>query len=295
MVSRYVYSKNRERKRTLKKEQNKKLKGGFVAPACVGSPDVSKFTQHCPSINLHNTNPEANYSLINGEGVLPTPIVMKGGSSCTPIQSQPKPLTFTDYLNRAGKEISGGSSSGVSSNMDNGGLEMEQVGNFQSGGSGFSINPEEMIGGLPSRSKYDSCCQPAVLGNKLVFGNDGNSICGSQVGGKKRRKNRNKKSKTVKNPSHKKTSSKSKSKLSTAKKLTTSKRKYMNKGKKSKGSKRKGLSGKRKKSRSTLKKGNKKGGFVSKYPFTGEDGDFGYLPDDKDYGGKQPYWNVNTR
>jgi hypothetical protein len=262
MTSKCVYSKNKKNKRslkkTLKKRRGKRMHKGGSAPACVNSPDVSKYMNTCASVNVHNTNPEANYSLIEGNGVLPVSTVMKGGS-CTPISEQPNPLTFTDYLNRASKEISGGSSlTGVSSSLDNGSLEVEQTGKFQSqsGGSGYSINPEEMIGGLPSRTKYDSCCQPALLGNKLVFGNDGNSICGNQVGGKKHKTSK----KSMK-------SNKSKKSMKSMKSM---------KSKKS-------------------KKYNKKGGFVSKYPFEGEDGDFGYLPEGKDFAGKQPYWNVNTR
>jgi hypothetical protein len=52
----------------------------------------------------------------------------------------------------------------------------------QAGGTYFSINPEEMIGGLPRVDKGDSCCHGAVLGGKFVQGDSGRAICGNQIG-----------------------------------------------------------------------------------------------------------------
>lgn len=247
-------------KNSLKHKQSlKKKQRGGQAPSCLTKSDISsKYMASCHTANIHNTNPEAAYSLIEGEGVLPT---MKGGSSCTPIPTQAKPLTFTDYLLRTSKEISGGS--GLSSNFDSNSLEMEKAksdGHPQLGGSGFSINPEEMIGGLPGRAKYDSCCQPAVIGGKLVQGKGTDAICGNQMGGKR--------SSTKKRSSSKRNSKSNRAK-STKKRVS--------------------------KSKNSKKPNKQSGGKPSEYPFKGENSNFDHLADNKDFSGKQPYWSVDTR
>lgn len=245
----------KNKKRSLRRKQ----KGG-QAPSCLSKPDVSKYMSSCHTANIHNTNPEAAYSLIEGAGAMP----MKGGA-CTSIPTQGKPMTFSDYLLRTSKEISGGA--GVASNFDTTTLEMEAAkadGHPQSGGSGFSINPEEMIGGLPGRAKYDSCCQPAVIGGKLVQGQDTQALCGNQMGGKRS----SKKSKSKKTKRSKR-NSKNKKRKQTKKKMH--KRKRVSKGKK------------------------QSGGNPAKFPFSGENSNFDHLAEGKDFAGKQPYWSVDTR
>lgn len=232
----------------------RKQKGG-QAPSCISKPDVSKYMSSCHTANIHNTNPEAAFSIIEGKENMH----MKGGA-CNSIPTQGKPMTFSDYLLRTSKEIAG--DSGMSSNFNNTLLELEAAktdGYPQSGGSGFSINPEEMIGGLPGRTKYDSCCQPAVIGGKLLQGKDTQSLCGNQMGGKRKSK------KT------KKTKLKSKHKKHSQTKKRISKRKRVCKGKK------------------------QSGGNPAKYPFKGENSNFDYLAEGKDFAGKQPYWGVDTR
>jgi hypothetical protein len=66
------------------------------------------------------------------------------------------------------------------------------------------------------------------------------------------------------------------------------------KGKK-RGNKRNSKKGyKSSKGKRTMKR-NKQSGGVGKYPFTGENSDFDYLANGKDFAGKQPYWSVKTR
>lgn len=66
-------------------------------------------------------------------------------------------------------------------------------------GGGVSVNVEEMIAGQPRYDSYDDCCQPGLVGGKLVQGAASGSqpACGAQYGGKKHNK-KAKKSKKVK-------------------------------------------------------------------------------------------------
>jgi len=174
---------NRNRNRT---KGYKLLKGG-MAPSCVSSPDVKRYMAACHTANLHNTNPVADYGLIEGSGVLPP---KQQGGSCYKPSEQSVPLTFTQYLERTSELIGGNSSNFDTTTLE---TDMAKSDGFpqqqQTGGSGFSINPEEMIGGLPGRAKYDSCCQPVIMGGKLVQGKDTQALCGHQMGGSKRNNN----------------------------------------------------------------------------------------------------------
>jgi hypothetical protein len=261
MVNKRFNNKSKKTSRNSKKRLNKsnkrsksnKQKGG-ISPSCITSPNLSKYMQtSCSSVNLHNTNPEANYKLINGTGALPN---MKGGFKSS------SPLTFTDYLTNVSDEINGGGNT-VNSNFDTTNLEtnMAKADGFpQSGGSGFSINPEEIIGGLPGRAKYDSCCQPALKNGTLMQGKGTQALCGSQMGGKK--KKHKKKSRSIKNKKHKKTKK--------------AYRKHMAKLKKGKKGK-------------TLKGGN-----PAKYPFNGDDSNFNDNMLTRKFDGKQPLWSVDN-
>jgi len=253
----------RNNKRKLSKSKSKakksmrKQKGG-QAPSCLSNPDTAKYMTACHTANIHNTNPEADYKLISGEGAIPPS--MTGGAKCNETPTQPKPLAFVDYLERTSDLISGGA--GSASNFDTTSLEAEMSaasGFPQQGGSGFSINPEEMIGGLPGRSKYDSCCQPAVIDGKLVQGKDTQAICGHQMGGSANKKG-----------------------------------KKSHKGKKGKKGKKSKKTQKRKRSN---KRSNRKmkGGNPAAYPFNGEISDYDHLADGKDFAAKQPYWGAEAR
>jgi hypothetical protein len=191
---------NKSRPSKSLKRLSKSSQRGGVAPSCLNAPDTTKYLNSCYSANLHNTNPEASFNLIEGEGILPsTPVLSGGGDGCVNLPLQKGVLSFTDYLNRASLEITGGGAGGVASNFDTTSLEAEKAmldGHGQTGGSGFSINPEEMIGGLPGRAKYDSCCQPAIIGGRLTQGKGTGAICGHQMGGKGKKRGNKRNSKT---------------------------------------------------------------------------------------------------
>lgn len=256
--------KNKGKSYQYNKNNKYKTQKAGAAPSCLtnSSIDTSKYLNSCHTANLHNKNPEGAFNLLEGEGILPSNPVLKGGqntSSCKQINEQLKPLTFTDYLNRTSSEISGGCYSDTAY-LDND--IFEKINNprttkdSQNGGSGFSINPEEMIGGLPGRAKYDSCCQPVIINGKLTQGSSTLSVCGNQMAGSYLKKSNKQKRRKTKND---------------------------NKTHKHKTHKNK-----------THKNKKQKGG-TSSYPFNGDNSDFDHLPDNKDFSAKQPYWNVNAR
>tara|TARA_B100000575_G_C23142764_1_gene665577 strand:- start:6831 stop:7481 length:651 start_codon:yes stop_codon:yes gene_type:complete len=143
----------------------------------------------------------------------------------------------------------------------------------QSGG-GYSVDPNEMIGGQSVIKGFDDCCPPAIVGGNLVTGKPGQSVCGvgRQVGGKKKSKE-NKSSKKVKGRG--KVRSKSKDK-----------RKSKRTSKKTKRAKR-------------AKRGIKFGGGRSKpaaYPksFETDKSNLSGRVDDKNFDETQPSYSVNA-
>ena len=100
------------------------------------------------------------------------------------------------------------------------------------------------------------------------------------------------KSKTPKNKSKKKTKSKTPKCSKTLKHTNSKKRKIPKHSKKTKHSKTK----KHSKNKLKVKKGVMKGGNTPlSEAYNGIDGDFDYLPEGKDFGGKQPVWGPKTR
>ena len=164
--------KRTQRTRKVKKKQKSRQQGG-KSPSCLVKPDVSKYVDNsCHTANLHNTNPEVDYSLITNTGM--------SGGACPP---NVKPMTFKTYLQDvAGKlggdvdSISKGDLEQQMAGADGHPLVLKQV--------GYSTNPEQQIAGMPVYDKYDDCCQPALVKNKLVEGGKAGAICGNQMGGK---------------------------------------------------------------------------------------------------------------
>jgi hypothetical protein len=254
MVKQNKMFRSLKRKQAKKSKTQKSKQRGGQAPSCLKEVDTTKYMSSCHTANLHNKIEDMNYELINGTGAIPGG--QMGGASCN-TTSEGSAMTFTDYLNQTSKYIGGSTS-----NFDTTTLETEMAtadGMPQSGGSGFSINPEEMIGGLPGRAKYDSCCQPALIDGKLTQGKDTEALCGHQMGGKRKGQKGRKGRKTNK------TSKKGRKTNKTSKKG----RKY--------------------------KRGHMKGGSPAKYPFNGENSNFDDSPVGKDFKGKQPYWSPETR
>ena len=59
--------KSKYKQQKNKQQKNKKQQGG-KSPSCLVKPDVSKYVNNsCHTANLHNTNPEVDYSLITEE------------------------------------------------------------------------------------------------------------------------------------------------------------------------------------------------------------------------------------
>lgn len=163
---------------------------GGQASSYIAQPNLSKYLKSaCYQANLHNTNPEAgDLSLAQGSGFLPglaggaqpNNNKQEGGDCSAPS----KPVTFDEYKTSVKKylgvldQFGGKRGKHKLSKRSN----THKKGSRQSGGTYFSINPDEMIGGLPRVDKGDSCCHGAVLGGKFVQGDSGRAICGNQIG-----------------------------------------------------------------------------------------------------------------
>lgn len=166
---------------------------GGHASSCIAQSNLSKYLNSaCYQANLHNTNPEAgDLSLAQGYGFL-TGLAggaqhnnhkqesKQTGGDCS---APSKPVTFDEYKASVKKYLGvldqfGGKKHGRKLSKHS----KTQKRSRQAGGTYFSINPEEMIGGLPRVDKGDSCCHGAVLGGKFVQGDSGRAICGNQIG-----------------------------------------------------------------------------------------------------------------
>lgn len=182
-----------------------KQRGG-QASSCIAQPNLSKYLNSaCYQANLHNTNPEAgDLSLAQGAGFLPG---LAGGAQSNPTKQKQhekqtggqcsapsKPVTFAEYKAGVKKYLGVLDQFGGKKGKRKLSKRSKTQKKKQAGGTYFSINPEEMIGGLPRVDKGDSCCHGAVLGGKFVQGDSGRAICGNQIGaGAKKTKKRSQK------------------------------------------------------------------------------------------------------
>lgn len=163
------------------KSKSMKVKKGGMAPSCISSPNVDKYMASCHTANIHNSNPQASLDLdskfMNYKNSIP--LSQSGGKDKYPANCScgAKLQSFEEYMNNISKQLG------------------------QRGGA-YSVNPEEMIAGLPIYQKYDDCCPPAVVGGKLKLSNIGDPICNAGVnktgGSKSKRTNKKNTSKKVK-------------------------------------------------------------------------------------------------
>jgi hypothetical protein len=194
--------KRTQRTRKVKKQQKSRQQKGGKAPSCLVKPNVSKYVDNsCHTANLHNTNPEVDYSLITDTGM--------SGGACPP---NVKPMTFKNYLQDVAGKLGGDVDS-----VSKGDLEQQMAGvdGHPSGaqaGAGYSTNPEQQISGMPVYDKYDDCCHPASVGGKLVEGGKAGAICGNQMGGKNKKRRTHKRNNATKSKSRTQKNKKSKGK-----------------------------------------------------------------------------------
>jgi hypothetical protein len=206
------------------KQKRTKQRGGEYSSSCAASSDLNKYmASRCSGSNLHNTNPEAgNLNMAQGAGFLPglrggrrtaTKKAQRGGASVANREQQQTggsvcgaavaaanreqqqtggsaaPMTFEQYKdeirNYLGGSLSqfGGKAKGKKSRA----RKVVKKTIKQKAGSYYSINPEEMIGGLPRVDKGDSCCQGVILGGKFLQGNKAGPVCGQQMGGRRKK------------------------------------------------------------------------------------------------------------
>jgi hypothetical protein len=273
------------------------LTGGASSSCTLPSTNLSKYMyRSCLDANLHNRNPVADFSLMEGAGTLPTmtggagkrtgsttmakikkyskrrmyaqvPPKMKkkasmtGGFGC-PTSARPI-ATFREYLERAAMNI--GATSDKKSVL--------------TGGSGYVVNPGLGIAGLPEILKYDSCCPPAMLGKSIVMDPVG-STCGplAQTGG------------AVAGQAPVDSIEYSANKIAVNNKSITN----------MPSAKRRSTGRKGKRHTKKTHKGRKstmRGGATANYPesLNGEPGDFRYQGEDLTYGGRQPFWSTKDR
>ncbi len=285
---------------------NKQLLTGGSSSACtLPTTNLSKYMyRSCLDENLHNQNPVANFSLMEGTGALPTmtggarklsgktvmdkikkyskrkmsaqmppsmtqikhkkKVGMTGGFGC-PTSARPI-ATFREYLERAAQDIGANKS-------------------VLTGGSGYVVNPGLGIAGLPEILKYDSCCPPAMLGRSIVMDPVG-STCGplAQTGGA---------TGTGQVPVE--------SIAYSANKIAVNNKSTLNmpsaKSSKRRSTVRKGKKNLTKKAHTRRKNAVMRGGAPANYPesLNGEPGDFRYQGSDLTYGGRQPFWSTKDR
>lgn len=265
------------------------LTGGASSACTLPSANLSKYMyRSCLDENLHNRNPVANFSLMEGAGALPTmtggsgkttmakikkyskrrmyaqvppkmkkTAVMTGGFGC-PTSARP-PITFREYLEQAAQDIGGKP--------------------VLTGGSGYVVNPGLGIAGLPEILKYDSCCPPAMLGRSIVMDPVG-STCGplAQTGGAVAGQV------PVDSIEY------------SANKISANNKSIINMP----SAKRRSTGRKGKRHTKKTHKGRKptmRGGAPANYPesLNGEPGDFRYQGADLTYGGRQPFWSTKDR
>jgi len=183
-----VLKKSKSCKRKNGKSCSQSKQRGGQASSCISQPNLGKYLNSaCYQANLHNTNPEAgDLSLAQGSGFLPglaggaqpKASTQTGGQCSTPS----KPVTFDEYKAGVKKYLGVLDQFGGKKHARKLSKRSKTQKKKQAGGTYFSINPEEMIGGLPRVDKGDSCCHGAVLGGKFVQGDSGRAICGNQIG-----------------------------------------------------------------------------------------------------------------
>ena len=175
------------------KSKSMKIKKGGMAPSCISSPNVDKYMSSCHTANIQNSNPQASLELdskfMNYKDNVP--LCQSGGQDKHPANCScgSKLQTFEEYMNKISRQLG------------------------QRGGA-YSVNPEEMIAGLPIYQKYDDCCPPAVIGGKLKLSNIGEPICNSGVnkmGGSKSKRNNKNTSRKIKKSKNNNKSKKNKS------------------------------------------------------------------------------------
>lgn len=187
------------------------------------------------------------------------------GAGCP--TSQASPMTFKDYLDIMSVQLGGADTPDPLTNTSSA---------PQRGGTGYSVNPENMIGGLPTYDKYDRNAPPALIGGKLLQSATGQSLCGSQVGAGKSKK------------------SSSSSKVNRARKALRKTKRSNGKGKKAKRTQKKRRT-KAKRSKMTKSKRQRGGLAPLSTAHDGEPSDFDYLPEGKDFAASQPNWSPQAR
>jgi hypothetical protein len=216
-----------------RKHFTKRVQQGGVSPACLldGATSTSLLVRN-PSVNLHNTNPQASLDLDNKFMAYGSPIplannVLQGGAGKCGDEGvgtgHGKSETFKQYLeglsnqyNLVGGNDPGNNRMETNSNaapmntnesedplpptnkMDDLRLDSNMA---PMEGGGYTTDPSEFIAGLPVYKAYDDCCPPVLISGDLKFGAPDQPVCGLGAikGGARRRRSgsKHKKSRRV--------------------------------------------------------------------------------------------------
>ena len=159
--------KKQKGKRSLsKKRKSKNIQKGGVSNACVLPFAKTNMSYRGSGVaNLHNLNPQASLDLDNQFMSYggPIPLDQSGGNSKCGDEgvgtNTYKSETFKEYLN----------------NLDN---QLSFKGGNQKG-SGYTVDPDEFVAGMPVYKGYDDNSPPAIIDGKLIMAGGEGSICGN--------------------------------------------------------------------------------------------------------------------
>jgi hypothetical protein len=225
-----VKSSKKNNKSELKKhkkssKQMKQQKGG-VSNACVLPYTNSNLNfRGSGSISVadaHNLNPQASYDLLDNTNMLygeKVPLGQTGGNSSKTHNTcgdegghtnTIKNTTFKQYLQNLDSQFSltGGNYGGHNNNNNNNNTNTNNTNNNNNNnnndkqkGSGYIVDPSQMIAGKPVYAGYPDNNSPAIIDGKILMGDPDKSVCGNGAnkgGSRKSRKSRKSRNKSRK-------------------------------------------------------------------------------------------------
>lgn len=200
--------------KSIKKSSTKrKTQKGGVSNSC-----LSKYSTSNGGVRYDAQNPQASLDLDNASMLYGNPIplggsIVGGGDKCGDEgvgTSNFKTEIFKDYLEKLNSNFNISTTGGFNKMQKSNKKNMSRKrGSFQKG-SGYVVDPYQMIAGQSVIREYDDASPPAIVGGQMVFGAPDQPVCGFGAvkggGNKKTRKSK------IKSNSKRKSKSKSKRK-----------------------------------------------------------------------------------
>ena len=186
-----------KRSRKNKRSSSKKnMQRGGVSNACVlpYANDTISYHGQSAGANMHNLNPQASLDLDNKFMSYggPVPLAQMGGANKCGDEgvgtSHAKSNTFKQYLNNLDEQLSFNGGSNMMHNNNSDKLQK---------GSGYTVEPDEYISGMPVIKGYDDNNPPEIIDGKIVM-KGGNKIKKNKKSHKNKKSKKDMKSKTHK-------------------------------------------------------------------------------------------------